>query len=100
MNDCMNERLPQNERELILRKANECVNGTREGQYGSPENNFSIISELWSAYVGTRIDAVDVSMMMILLKIARARSGNYVEDNFVDIAGYAACAGEIADGRR
>lgn len=35
-------------------------------------------------------------MMMAMLKIARIKSGRYHEDNFIDLAGYAACAGEIA----
>lgn len=36
-------------------------------------------------------------MMMALLKIARIRNGRYSADSYVDLAGYAACAGEIAD---
>jgi hypothetical protein len=39
---------------------------------------------------------VDVAMMMALLKIARIQSGTATEDSFVDLAGYAACGGEIA----
>ena len=35
-------------------------------------------------------------MMMILLKVARIKSNNSKEDSFIDIAGYAACGGEIA----
>ena len=35
-------------------------------------------------------------MMMAMVKIARIKSGRYHEDNFIDLAGYAACAGEIA----
>ena len=35
--------------------------------------------------------------MMALLKVARIATGNK-EDNFIDLAGYAACAGEIAEG--
>lgn len=34
---------------------------------------------------------------MILLKVARAMSGQSVEDSLVDIAGYAACAAEYID---
>ena len=34
-------------------------------------------------------------MMMALLKIARIKKGKNV-DSYVDLAGYAACAGEIA----
>lgn len=80
----------------ILKKANECVCGDREQDYGSPESNFQLIADLWSTYIGTDISAVDVAMMMAMLKIARVKSGRYHEDNFIDLAGYAACAGEIA----
>ena len=33
--------------------------------------------------------------MLALLKIARIRSGNGKEDNWVDLAGYAACGAEV-----
>lgn len=35
--------------------------------------------------------------MMILLKVARAATGKFNADNYIDIAGYAACACEIGD---
>jgi hypothetical protein len=34
--------------------------------------------------------------MMALLKIGRIASGQAQADNYIDLAGYAACAGEIA----
>lgn len=82
-------------REEVLNKAAECVTGQREEDYGSPENNFSRIAQMWSAYLGKGVSAVDVANMMTMLKIARSKKG-YHADNFVDMAGYAACAGEIA----
>lgn len=39
----------------------------------------------------------DVAMLMALLKVARIKAGDKA-DSFVDLAGYAACAGEIATG--
>ena len=80
----------------ILQKAETCVCGNREQEYGSPENNFQTIADLWRAYKGVDFTAVDVAMMMALLKIARIQSGTATEDSFVDLAGYAACGGEIA----
>ena len=79
----------------ILEAARICVCGDREQDYGSPEDNFSIIAELWSGYIGTMICPKDVAMMMALLKIARIKKGDKA-DSFIDLAGYAACAGEIA----
>ena len=80
----------------ILQKAEACVCGHREQEYGSPENNFQTIADLWRAYKGIDFTAVDVAMMMALLKIARIQSGTTTEDSFVDLAGYAACGGELA----
>ncbi len=86
-------------REEILRAANACVNGERDGQYGTPEDNFERIASLWNGYLRgsiTRlITPVDVAMMMTLLKVARSVSGEGSMDTFVDIAGYAACGGEL-----
>lgn len=71
--------------------------GRREQDYGSPENNFALIARLWNAYLGDQVtDALDVAMMMALLKLARIRTGKRNADSFVDLAGYAACGGEIA----
>ena len=38
----------------------------------------------------------DVACLMALLKIARIGGGRGTEDSFIDLAGYAACGGEIA----
>ena len=85
-----------NKREECLRRANEIVNGQREQSYGTPEDNFKVIAEMWSAYLETDVSAVDVAMMMSLLKIARISTGTFKEDSFIDLAGYAACGYEIA----
>ena len=85
-------------RKSILAEAEKCVCGDRDEQYGSPENNLSLIARLWREYLDTDkpITAHDVAIMMALLKIARIASGQKKPDNYVDLAGYAACAGEIA----
>lgn len=87
-----------NKREECLRRACEIVNGQRERSYGTPEDNFKVIAEMWSGYLNVDISSVDVAMMMSILKIARIRGGNYTEDSFIDLAGYAACGYEIATG--
>ena len=79
----------------ILDAAKKCVCGDREQDYGSPENNFKTIANLWADYTGFGFTAVDVAVMLALLKIARIGSGHAKEDNWVDLAGYAACGGEI-----
>lgn len=83
-------------REDILELANQCVNGSRDEQYGTPENNFKKIAELWSIYLGFEISDVDVAAMMALMKISRISNGNRSVDSWIDLAGYAACGGEIS----
>lgn len=83
-------------RSEILQAASDCVNGQREQDYGSPEDNFQVIADLWSTYKSVEFSPVDVAMMMALMKIARIRNKGGTGDSFVDLAGYAACGGEIA----
>ena len=85
-------------RKEILTKASEIVNGKREEAYGSPEDNFQRIAAMWSSYLNAPVTPYDVSIMMILLKAARIGSGQVTLDNWIDIAGYAACGGEIQTG--
>lgn len=86
-------------RKDILQTAEKMVNGDRQDDYGTPENNFSRIAELWCAYLGPQLNAaispVDVAAMLSLLKIARIASGHGKSDNWIDLAGYAACGGEL-----
>ena len=84
-------------REECLKKAMEIVCTDRESQYGAPEDNFKMISNLWSDYLQADINSEDVAMMMALLKIARASTGKFKADNYIDLAGYAACGMEIAE---
>ncbi|MDO4650638.1 MAG: DUF6378 domain-containing protein [Eubacteriales bacterium] len=87
----------------ILEKARQCVCGEREQDYGTPEDNFTTIGKMWEVYLKAanperdvpEINAKDVAIMMALLKTAHIATGSSM-DSFVDLAGYAACAGEIA----
>ena len=85
-------------RKTILDAAEKCVCRDRQDTYGRPEDSFGAIADLWTAYldIGRDITPVDVAQMMILLKVGRAKENPKHQDNWVDIAGYAACAGEIA----
>ena len=97
----------------VLDTAKKCVCGQREQDYGSPENNFQAIADLWNAYLNAsgKLDKVyngdgtlkrapfsafDVAMLMALLKVGRIATGTATEDSFVDACGYLACGGEIA----
>ena len=83
-------------REEVLATALRCVCGNREQDYGSPERNFEVIASFWNTYLA--IDTIkpkDVAAMLGLLKIARIGSGHAKADNWIDLAGYAACGGEL-----
>ena len=82
-------------RGFILDESRHCVCRSREEDYGSPEDSFGMIARLWSAYMGIQFEPVHVAEMMVLLKLARLAGGSRSMDNWVDIAGYAACGGEI-----
>ena len=88
----------------ILEAAQKCVCGDREQDYGSPEDSFLTIGNLWTVYLAAsgklheRLTPKDVAAMMGLLKIARIASGHGKMDNWIDLAGYAACGGEIEGG--
>ena len=91
----------------ILEAAGKCVTGGRDEEYGEPEDSFDLIARLWEPYIraacvspgaNVGIREQDVAILMGLLKIARA-AVNDKPDNFVDLAGYAACAGEAAQKR-
>ena len=91
----------------ILKAAERCVCGQREQDYGTPESNFQLIADLWNEYLFPSlkenkavISAKDVAMLMALMKIARIRNGGGSGDSFVDLAGYAACGGEIWAGEK
>lgn len=85
----------------VLDAAAKCVCGDREQDYGSPEDNFGTIATFWREYIYAKsgidvpIGPDDVAIMMALLKVARIAKGN-TPDSYIDLAGYAACAGEVA----
>ena len=94
----------------ILETARQLVDGDRARTHGDKVENHACIAALWSAYLrlqlhrsgvdlpGAIVDPLDVATMMLLLKVARTVSGGeHNLDNYVDAAGYAAVAGEIAE---
>lgn len=89
-------------RTKILATADQCVNGDRDHDYGGPERSFDTIAAMWNAYIahatGANVDlgADDVAAMMALLKIVRIARNPEKMDSWIDLAGYAACGGEIA----
>lgn len=90
-------------RKEILDAALKCVNGDRDQQYGKPEDSFGTIAAFWNAYLGldspeSAVSSRDVAAMLALMKIARISTGAQKDDNWIDLAGYAACGGECESG--
>lgn len=98
------EKTPETRRE-ILQAAERFVCVDRDQDYGGPEDSFAMIARLWEPIIEARcvssngdvtLDAVTVALLMAELKIARAATNIGHMDSWVDLAGYAACGGEIA----
>ena len=87
----------------IATKAASLVGGDRETTHGNKLKNHAAIAAMWNGYLTARgklsqipLDALDVANMMETLKIARRCNGAHNDDDYVDGAGYASVAGEIA----
>jgi hypothetical protein len=89
-------------RDEILQSAITAVCTEHNDEYGEPEQNFEAIAAYWSNYLSYALDrdtmlcSRDVAHMMILFKVARLTTGKLTQDSYIDIAGYAACGGELA----
>ena len=91
-------------KEEILRQAKELITGDRNDTHGDAYRNHAEIAEFWNIYLDKKlqpmadITAEDVALMMVLMKISRNTQGKKSNiDNFIDMCGYAAIAGEIND---
>lgn len=73
----------------VLEEAESLINGERQQQYGGATESFTRIADLWASYLDVDVSPLDVTNMMILLKVSRAHD-EYHRDSYVDIAGYAA----------
>lgn len=80
--DAKNNVLEDAEQAVFSRKTNygDKLNGPTAAVY--------ITAELWSNYLQTDLTEHDICMMMVLLKVARAKVDPKKRDNLVDIAGY------------
>ena len=89
-------------KEEILKKAKELVTGDRNETHGDAFKNHAEIAEFWNIFLDKKlqpmasITAEDVALMMVRLKVSRHTQGTKNNlDNFIDMCGYAAIAGEI-----
>ena len=85
-------------RSEILDTAKQAVTVDRAATHGDAEQTFSAIAEVWSARLGQTLTPAQVAILLSDLKTCRAWGNPAHADNWVDMAGYAACGGEIATG--
>ncbi len=83
-------------RSEVIAAAAEAVNVSRRAAYGDLTQNFKLIANLWSCYLGVVIAPADVAALMALFKVSRIRANASHADSWVDLAGYAACGAEVA----
>ena len=82
-------------RDEILDKAADLITASRDEMYGDPRTYHQRIADLWSVILGVEVDADEVILCMIAVKMSRLIKTPEHEDSWVDIAGYAALGGEI-----
>jgi len=97
----------------ICATAAQLVGGDRQVTHGDKTINSQNTADAWNALLRAKLrragitdlgvlnyallDALDVANMLELFKIARRYSGSHNLDDYIDGAGYAGCAGEIAE---
>ena len=91
-------------KEEILAEASRIISKDRNLSHGDAFQNHAEIAEFWNIFLDKKlqpmasITAEDVALMMVLMKISRNNQGKKNNlDNFIDMCGYAAIAGEIND---
>ena len=91
-------------KEEILAEASRIISKDRNLSHRDAFQNHAEIAEFWNIYLDKKlqpmanITAEDVALMMVLMKISRNTQGKKNNmDNFIDMCGYAAIAGEIND---
>lgn len=94
-------------RRRILETAAAHVCKDRQASHGAPEQSFHSIARLWNGYLNNhmaskgvvatlQLTPADIALMMSLMKVARAQYNPQYDDNWIDLAGYAACGADVA----
>lgn len=90
---------PVSKRVHTLRTAERLITGDRNRSYGEPTQNFQDIADLWNTQFrhllkeGSRFSPADIAAAMVAVKLVR-RIASSDPDNWIDMAGYAACGAE------
>lgn len=79
----------------LLDVAKGLIYGDRAAAYGPYENEAVRLAKMWGAFLRVEILPEQVPAMLVILKLARLSHDPTHEDSWVDIAGYAGCAGKM-----
>ena len=85
-----------NVRSETLEEAGKLINGDRQADYGTPQENFTRISKGWSVLLETDVTPEQVALCMAWVKLARLVNGPH-HDSYVDGCGYIALASELSE---
>lgn len=85
----------------ILDTAKALTCGARESTYGPPTEDYRDVAAMVSAMLSHKLTAPltasEAALIMVLVKVRRAAHNPGHSDSFLDMAAYAAIAGECAD---
>ena len=90
----------------MLQQAEATINGPRQNDYGDKLTNFSQISMMVQGMLAhkllpdSRITPEDITLIMMLVKMARLAKSPDHYDSILDIAGYAGCYDHIQKDRK
>lgn len=70
---------------------------TRQAIYGDATESHARIAEVWTGILNTPVNAHQVALMMVGLKLVRADISPHHADNLVDAAGYVEIARQIIE---
>lgn len=79
----------------LLDKAKSLIYGDRAQAYGEYSVEAERLARMWGAFLQVDIRPEQVPAMMVLLKLARLSNDPAHQDSWIDIAGYAGCAGKL-----
>lgn len=86
------------ERQKLLQETESLVSGDRNNQYGPPHQDFSrtagMLNALGFRLNGEPLRAHNIAMILSSVKLSRLVWSPDKRDNWVDLAGYAACGWE------
>jgi hypothetical protein len=81
---------------MVLTEARSLTMGPRRGKYGDPSENMAHVAAIFNAWTGHKLPGVDVTRLLVCLKMSRRISSPLYEDHYVDGAAYTAIEFEVA----